>query len=298
MRKHLRNHREVAHFWANQTQEEGRSGNMFFVNETIYSYGHHFPIARYVTTPGGERVCLCNAARYSPSTGTHQGITRHAIPSDIQVFTVPFVHSSWGYRTSYDDTVDQPSVIEYYRQHCIAAYESAARARARFDWKYSDAQRLHEQFRAYVWVFDLADDAQPALAEVDELAWQFDSEKPEGIRARLREAAGEAARKKREAMKEKIEQWRQGQGARIYGLHPQLLRVRVIDQCECVETSDSAWVTEREAIIAYKRWKRHELRHGDSIGHYTVLSVNGTIKVGCHEFDTEEINALAVAREW
>jgi len=48
MRRVLRSNADVAHVWAQQVQDEERSGNMFFEGDTIYSYGHHFPIARFV----------------------------------------------------------------------------------------------------------------------------------------------------------------------------------------------------------------------------------------------------------
>ena len=44
-------HDEVAHAWANQTHEAMRGCNVFFEGDTIFSYGHHFPIARIVTVP-------------------------------------------------------------------------------------------------------------------------------------------------------------------------------------------------------------------------------------------------------
>ena len=40
---------EVAHIWANQTQNEGRTSanNFYFRDRAIYSYGSHFCIAEF-----------------------------------------------------------------------------------------------------------------------------------------------------------------------------------------------------------------------------------------------------------
>ena len=38
MRRVLKNHDEVCHVWAQQTQSEGRAGNIFFRDKSIYSY--------------------------------------------------------------------------------------------------------------------------------------------------------------------------------------------------------------------------------------------------------------------
>ena len=62
------NNSMVAHVWAQQTQAHGRNaGNTFyFEGPTIYSYGEHFPIATFVTTPKGAQVLTSRASRASP----------------------------------------------------------------------------------------------------------------------------------------------------------------------------------------------------------------------------------------
>ena len=85
MRNVLKNHSEVAHYWANKVQTSGKACNMFYNNETIYSYGHHFPIAKHIN----NNLILFTSKGYSISTSKHLGITRSAIPSEIEVLTVP-----------------------------------------------------------------------------------------------------------------------------------------------------------------------------------------------------------------
>jgi hypothetical protein len=46
-------HNEVAHAWAHQTGRCHRGHHMFYEGDTIYSYGHHFPIARLAATRAG-----------------------------------------------------------------------------------------------------------------------------------------------------------------------------------------------------------------------------------------------------
>ena len=81
----------VSHVWAQQTQEEGRnsSKSLFFENETIYSYGYHFPIAKFI--PGTSYV-LFNTDFYTKTTRLHQNLVRRAISSDYQ-FNLP--NSIW-----------------------------------------------------------------------------------------------------------------------------------------------------------------------------------------------------------
>lgn len=91
MRKHLASHAEVAHYWANASQHEGKCGNMFFEGRLIYSYGHHFVLARRTDKEDerGTRIVLINASRYSTSTGQHLGLVRRAA-SHFRQITVPY----------------------------------------------------------------------------------------------------------------------------------------------------------------------------------------------------------------
>jgi hypothetical protein len=78
MRRKLANLSEVAHYWANQIQEEGESSSMFFRGNTIYSYGHHFPIAKHCTNSRGENYVLFTLRGYSNRTSKHISYVRSA----------------------------------------------------------------------------------------------------------------------------------------------------------------------------------------------------------------------------
>lgn len=75
------NNSMVAHVWAQQTQPEGRSGNghFYFKGATIYSYGGHFPIARFTTDALGRRCVLFTNGRYGITTAQHMNYTRRAL---------------------------------------------------------------------------------------------------------------------------------------------------------------------------------------------------------------------------
>lgn len=82
---------EVAHVWAQQTQNFGRTSthNVYFRGRTIYSYGEHFPLASFLDTPKG-RVILINSRTYSTSTSRHQSSARSAVwHSSMDMFRIP-----------------------------------------------------------------------------------------------------------------------------------------------------------------------------------------------------------------
>lgn len=82
MRINLKDRQQVAHYWANNVQSEGKAGNIFFKGEKIWSYGEHFCIARRL--PGGMFAITIRG--YSPSTKQHISIVRKACPFNQIVY--------------------------------------------------------------------------------------------------------------------------------------------------------------------------------------------------------------------
>jgi hypothetical protein len=97
--KHVFNTSEVAHIWANQSQDNGRNarGNFYFSGKTIYSYGGHFPIA---TIEGND--VLFTMRSYSNTTAKHIRNVRQAISHKniIYCYDVP---TSIKYASSEDE---------------------------------------------------------------------------------------------------------------------------------------------------------------------------------------------------
>jgi hypothetical protein len=89
MRTVFNSNSELASVFASQKQFKGSANNLFFEQDTAYSYGHHFIAAKFVTANNGDKVCFVNSRRYSSSTGRHLNILWNAIPDCIKVFRVP-----------------------------------------------------------------------------------------------------------------------------------------------------------------------------------------------------------------
>jgi hypothetical protein len=68
----------VAHHWANRIGAGAKASNLFFEWENIYSYGHHFLIAKHVVNVRGEHAVLFTQRTYSRSTSAHLTIVRNA----------------------------------------------------------------------------------------------------------------------------------------------------------------------------------------------------------------------------
>lgn len=72
---------EIAHIWANQSQNSGRNSdnNLYFQNGKIYSYGNHFVIAKHVVNIEGLNGVLFTERSYSNTTAKHISIVRQAV---------------------------------------------------------------------------------------------------------------------------------------------------------------------------------------------------------------------------
>jgi hypothetical protein len=68
----------VAHYWANRIGNKAQASNLFFEGDDIYSYGHHFLIARHVTNDVGAEAVLFTCRTYSTSTSAHINLVRQA----------------------------------------------------------------------------------------------------------------------------------------------------------------------------------------------------------------------------
>lgn len=79
MQRVFGSHSEVAHVWAQQSQDEGRASRVFFEGATIYSYGRHFPAGIFLRNDAGAEIVAINDDGYSVSTSKHMGYIRGAV---------------------------------------------------------------------------------------------------------------------------------------------------------------------------------------------------------------------------
>lgn len=76
------NNRQIAKDFANG-ETDGKGSNLFIEGDTIYSYGHHFPIAKRYKTLLGEEITLFNSNDYSSTTASHKSYVINALNGTI-----------------------------------------------------------------------------------------------------------------------------------------------------------------------------------------------------------------------
>lgn len=299
---------QVAHVWAQQTQAGGRNSrrSIYFEGATIFSYGGHFPMARFVTNKRGERAVLMTTQRYSSTTAKHLSDVRNAIQGlDLPVFEVDL--RSRAYR----DATPQEAKAEFEKQVKSALAKSeGARSLLHLKEYRRQAQAAVEQANAYSKFYSLRwrlKPIPPLDAERRAKAAAFDEKQnaAQAVRRADADAAWKAAKAKCEAEKAKaraeypaqLEAWLAGGREELPSLarwgeyayeKDTLLRVRG----DVVDTSRGAQFPAEHAKLAFKVISRCKERgegwqtngHTVRLGPFKIdqIEPDGTVKAGCH----------------
>jgi hypothetical protein len=120
-----------------------------------------------------------------------------------------------------------------------------------------------------------------------------------GFLSEIQEKAKENEKKRKENEKKRIEQdLKKFINYEISWFKSEFNYLRVTKDGENIETNEGAKVTMQEARILYKMIKAGKDIKGHKIGYYTVISINGSLKIGCHNIERNEINRIANLLNW
>lgn len=279
MKRVFRNHDEVCHVWAQQTQSEGKAGNIFFEGKSIYSYGRHFEAARFVD----RETVLLNSYRYSVSTAQHLSLIRQAVRHK-QVFTVPSMT---------DHRANVTYLIEQARDH----FDKAKRARKRAEWEMGYGRATVQTTRDYITKLRVSvPDSHVELWQALHTDTYLNSEVQAELLAKARAAqaaereATKQARIKREAEEAaQLAKWVAGELS--YGRFS-AMRLRVKD--DEVQTTHGARVPVSEARKLYRALKAGVNVEGQQVGYYRVTRVTDSeLVIGCHNIPLSEVERIA-----
>lgn len=274
---------DCIHAYAQFSQDQGESGNVFFYGNTLYSYGHHFPLAHRTQNDKGENCLLLNGRTYSNSTSRHQHITSAATSHYNQIVSFG-MNQYTKYGTSVSTEEHQLNETHYIREfETIARNLVTARKPAKYIFQ---AQTLNAQYCLYTDFFALtpSPEYQTAFKNATEASEEI-RQQMKAYQAEERKRKAAKAIEEAKAMEVKIQEWITGERQSLYP-RPKIDILRMAgDQ---VETSQGVKMTTQEAKAIYLQLVRKELKAGDKVlTGYTVSKVNGTVKIGCHTFDTE-----------
>ncbi len=323
--KKVFNNYQLAHVWAQQNQEEGRShnGNFHFSGDTLYSYST--PIARIV-----KGVALVTCESYSVTTrGKHIGPALSAV-AHRPCFRVPFLGATGGRAFSHPDAKNMREVHKGNLAHYAKRYEEE---RARL-MRCRDLQApgtplggIASTRDEYIRAFKLrAPKPFPVVADAEAISAKH------AARLAKRNSPKEIAKREREKIRREekeraqhaalyaeiaanVDKWRAGenvplrlrnpsvrkhygQGAYIQHAHT-LLRVNG----EEVETSQGArfplahgkkaWPFIQGVKERGEGWQRNG--HAIHLGSFAIdeITPDGDVRAGCHLVKFEEVERMA-----
>jgi hypothetical protein len=260
---------ELCHKWANQEQESGRNANgtMFFNRSTIYSYGHHFAIAKHIVNEQGQRAVLFTQRDYSNTTAKHKSHVYMSCKNDNIIYC-------------YDPSGSHNENFKYWEQR--AEQNGASKlAKARKPEKYlSILASIENKANIYASYFgiEIPETLKAILSIKDKSEFiAFADKKAEYIKAEQKRK--EAEQKKQFVVE--LQNWLSFETSRIYTPYKyDFLRINN----NRIETSQAVQIPLELGKRLYKSIKNQSLKVGDQVLNYSVNEIGNDIKIGCHTF--------------
>ena len=268
---------DIAHMWANRVQESARnSGNFYFENETIYSYGSHFPIARHTTNQKGENATLLTILGYSHTTAKHISIVS-AATSHLNVIKCAYPCGSHS-----DNFVFWLSQAENIAAHLLKAKKPEIYLNQLAD--------INSEVTKYANFFDV----QIPLNLVSVL--EIGNKAEYNFYVSLRDER----RKAEETEKLRILKIKHSEDlAKFFNYELDYLYSRIDeDYCrisenkEFVETTQRVRITVKTARLLYSLIKEGKDIKGFNCDGYTVIELNGVLKIGCHCINKDNMREI------
>ena len=271
-----KSHDTICHEWAHQHGTSGKGHNVFWEGDTIYSYGHHFPMARHV-----NGVVLLTTDSYSVSTSKHMSLVRRAI-SHMNVVTVLDVRAS----RKRDHVNNLAAMIERFNDMIASAAKRRSPEWRSHDLACAGGERRNAERYAIMF----------------KLGREFKKFPPmpsnENLDALKIEQAKRAKVKRANLLKDsaaKIAKWRNGESIHLPGSLPDMLR---LIEGNRIETSQGIKI---DAALAPMIWRMiNRVRDGvevvipRDIAGWSPVNVTkaGNLVVGCHNIAYTECKSI------
>jgi hypothetical protein len=298
MKKVFQSKKEISHLWASQAQSEARNpqGSFYFEGLTIYSYGSHFPIAQIWHK--NNNIVFFNSTTYSNTTSKHQRVVSYAI-NHKTIIKVPIVNL----RGSYSE--DHLKNIQHFVGNIRHYIDLQSRARIA-DYR-PEINRDLAYLNVYVEIFRLKSkltklEKSLLTVNADDLV-NVENDFAQNVKRREELKRKKIAKAKKESIKkakEKLKLWMNNEIDHLpwYSFDSNKVYLRYNKETEKIESSKGAKVPIKEAKVLFKLMRNGKDIKGFKIGSFTVISYNGTLKIGCHEIEQDEIQRMTKVLNW
>ncbi|MES2395874.1 MAG: hypothetical protein V4549_07720 [Bacteroidota bacterium] len=282
---------EIAHLWANKTQSEARNSayNLFFDNESIYSYGRHFLIAKHVTNSAGKTAVLFTKNSYSNTTAKHIGLVRSA-SSHLDKIYVPDPAND-----KYKNFASWISEIESIASNLVKAKKP--------EIYLNQISVINSEVKAYTKFFDM--DMPENLLTALNIANK--EQYTEYKNSALERAEKEKKEQENEALKKyklELKKFRAFAIGAIYNAFIGIDYLRYNEKSKRIETTQGVQIPVGIAHKFYKHIKSVNKKGGctdckGKLMNYDVKQINSKfIEIGCHKIEIKEIEKIATLLKW
>lgn len=264
------NNSDCVHTFAQRTQDKGRTSNknIFFEGDSIYSYGYHYELGRFLD----DKTILINDEGYSNSTSKHIYL---------------LIGATSQYKQYYKTKVNIHSV------HDKIMHLKSKLARARKPQMY--ISEIYERWNSLnEYINERKRTVLTKEKKYKELLLFVDSLQDETSIQDLKDWAKEEQKKKRKKQKkelaENLQKFREYKkdyfriGGKDY--------LRLSKCAEFVETSQGVKIDAEEAKRYLKLLKSGAIMRGQKIANYTTISFDKLLRIGCHNISKEQINYI------
>lgn len=278
----------VAHLFAHQSQQEATNPGrtLFFDNDSIYSYGRHFCIAKHVINQAGKQALLFTTRSYSNTTAKHINIVGNATNHLNKIYCS-------------DPSASHTTNIDKFISEIKTALKGLQNARK--PEKYiNEAERIQNRAEKYAQFFNLS-----LPAEISELLNSAkDGKYKEYLIAeaeRIQKEREETERKEFLRYKKEVQKFRKHEVNRIYNRLEDRDFLR-LNSNNRLQTSQGVEIPSEIAKRAYN-WIK-DVKTCDNSCNYQILEFSVKeltpeyIRIGCHTIDIKEINKIAKKLNW
>jgi len=261
---------ELVHTFAQRTHEEGHtsSGGLFFNGNKIYSFGYHYLLGEFIN----DTTIIINDKGYSNTTSKHIGMLRSATRQYRQLFT---------------SDID----IIQVRNRIIEASDKLKRANKPEKYVSTiirDFEVLTDYLKEFKKVGILKQDDYKQIKKI-----YSSLKKDEG---KYLEQAKERGKKEKEKQlilfNQKLEKFFNYEIDRIYSGDIKEDYLRISADGTQIETTQQVRIDIDDARKLYRMIENKVDIKGHRISNYTVISLNGHLKIGCHNINVKNMHEV------
>ena len=278
---------EVCHLFAQRTQDEARtsSRNVFFENSNkIYSYGHHYLLAEFIN----DETIIINNSGYSSTTSKHiSQITQATRQYKQHFFKDICLQNVYNRIKEASQKLINARKKEVYSLEIINAFESFT--------SFLNEFKQYVNYSSSYYGYNLTSENElkhnEKFKEIQSIYLQIFENKESFI-----EAGKERIKKEKEKDKEKLKKdLEKFFNYEIDYINTRDIKedfLRISQDKKQIETTQQIKIDINEAKALYKLIKDGKDIKGHRIGYYTVISLNGVLKVGCHNINRNNLTEI------